>query len=56
MSIGGGARYRLDGRTPGQMRPVNIQMDVQKWATASLIWKQGSEAGIWECLKRSTGF
>jgi ribonuclease PH len=41
MSIGGGARYRLDGRTPGQMRPVNIQMDVQKWATASLIWKQG---------------
>ncbi len=41
MSIGGGARFRLDGRTPGQMRPVNIQMDVQKWATASLIWKQG---------------
>jgi ribonuclease PH len=23
------------------MRPVNVQMDVQKWATASLIWKQG---------------
>ena len=41
MSIGGGARFRADGRTPGQMRPVNIQMDVQKWATASLIWKQG---------------
>ncbi len=41
MSIGGSARYRLDGRTPGQMRPVNIQMDVQKWASASLIWKQG---------------
>ena len=41
MSIGGGARFRLDGRTPGQMRPVNLQMDVQKWATASLIWKQG---------------
>jgi len=41
MSIGGGARFRLDGRTPGQMRPVNVQMDVQKWATASLIWKQG---------------
>jgi ribonuclease PH len=40
MSIGG-MRYRHDGRTPGQMRPVNIQMDVQKWATASLIWKQG---------------
>jgi ribonuclease PH len=23
------------------MRPVNVQMDVQKWATASLIWQQG---------------
>jgi len=41
MSIGGTARFRADGRTPGQMRPVNVQMDVQKWATASLIWKQG---------------
>jgi ribonuclease PH len=41
MSIGGNARFRVDGRTPGQMRPVNIQMDVQKWASASLIWKQG---------------
>jgi ribonuclease PH len=36
-----GARYREDGRTAGQMRPVNVEMDVQKWATASLIWKQG---------------
>jgi exosome complex RNA-binding protein Rrp42 (RNase PH superfamily) len=34
MSIGG-MRYRADGRTPGQMRPVSIQMDVQKWASAS---------------------
>jgi ribonuclease PH len=34
-------RYRADGRTPGQMRPVSIQMDVQKWASASLIYKQG---------------
>jgi ribonuclease PH len=40
MSIGG-KRYRADGRTPGQMRPVSIQMDVQKWASASLIYKQG---------------
>lgn len=40
MSIGG-MRYRADGRTPGQMRPVSIQMDVQKWAAASLIYKQG---------------
>ena len=41
MSIGGGMRFRADGRTPGQMRPVSIQMDVQKWATASLIYRQG---------------
>ena len=40
MSIGG-MRYRADGRTPGQMRPISIQMDVQKWASASLIYKQG---------------
>lgn len=40
MSIGG-MRYRNDGRTPGQMRPVSIQMDVQKWASASLIYRQG---------------
>jgi ribonuclease PH len=41
MSIGGGMRFRADGRTPGQMRPVSIEMDVQKWATASLIYRQG---------------
>jgi ribonuclease PH len=41
MSIGGGMRFRGDGRTPGQMRPVSIEMDVQKWATASLIYRQG---------------
>jgi ribonuclease PH len=41
MSIGGGRRYRLDGRTPGQMRPVSIEMGVQKWAAASLIYRQG---------------
>ena len=41
MSIGGGMRYRADGRTPGQMRPVSVEMDVQKWATASLIYRQG---------------
>jgi ribonuclease PH len=40
MSIGG-MRYRADGRTPGQMRPVSIEMNVQKWATASLMYKQG---------------
>ena len=41
MSICGGKRYRLDGRTPGQMRPVAIEMNVQKWAAASLIYRQG---------------
>ena len=41
MSIGGGKRYRVDGRTPGQMRPVSIEMNVQKWAAASLIYRQG---------------
>ena len=41
MSIGGGMRYRADGRTPGQMRPVSVELDVQKWATASLIFRQG---------------
>ena len=41
MSIGGGMRYRADGRTPGQMRPVSIELGVQKWAAASLLYKQG---------------
>jgi ribonuclease PH len=41
MSIGGGMRYRADGRTPGQMRPVSIDVGVQKWAAASLIFRQG---------------
>ena len=41
MSIGGGMRFRADGRNPGQMRPVTIDLDPQKWATASLIYKQG---------------
>ncbi len=41
MSIGGGMRFRSDGRTPGQMRPVSIELGVQKWAAASLIYRQG---------------
>jgi ribonuclease PH len=41
MSIGGGMRFRSDGRTPGQMRPVSIELGVQKWAAASLIHRQG---------------
>src|SRR4051794_35212115 len=41
MSIGGGMRFRADGRTPGQMRPVSIELDVQKWTTASCIIRIG---------------
>ena len=41
MSIGGGARYRADGRTPGQLRPVSVTLDVQKWAAGSCIIRMG---------------
>jgi len=41
MSIGGGARFRADGRTPGQMRPVSMTLDVQKWAAASCLVRMG---------------
>lgn len=41
MSIAGGMRYRADGRTPGQMRPVSVELGVQKWAAASLLYRQG---------------
>ena len=41
MSIAGGMRFRADGRTPGQLRPVSVELDVQKWATASCIIRCG---------------
>ncbi|MDQ3492617.1 MAG: ribonuclease PH [Chloroflexota bacterium] len=41
MSIGGGVRFRADGRTPGQMRPVSMTLDVQKWAAASCLIRMG---------------
>ena len=41
MSIGGGLRYRADGRTPGQLRPVSITLDVQKWSGGSCIIRFG---------------
>jgi ribonuclease PH len=41
MSIGGGMQFRADGRNPAQMRSVSIDLNPQKWATASLIYKQG---------------
>ena len=40
MSIGG-MRFRADGRTPGQLRRVSIQLDVQKWAEGSCLVRFG---------------
>jgi ribonuclease PH len=41
VTIGAGPRYRADGRTPGQLRPASITLDVQKWTTASCIMRMG---------------
>jgi ribonuclease PH len=41
MSIGAGARFRADGRTPDQLRPVSMTLDVQKWAAASCLIRMG---------------
>jgi ribonuclease PH len=41
VTIGGGMRYRADGRTPGQLRPVSITIDVQKWSSGSCIVRMG---------------
>jgi ribonuclease PH len=41
MSIGGGMRFRSDGRTPGQMRPVSVTLDVQKSTAGSCIIRVG---------------
>lgn len=41
MSIGNGPRTRGDGRLPGQLRPVSVELDVQKWAAASVIFREG---------------
>jgi ribonuclease PH len=40
VSIGGG-RFRADGRTPGQLRRVGFQLDVQKWAEGSCTIEMG---------------
>ena len=40
MSIGGG-RFRADGRSPGQLRRVTFELDVQKWAEGSCIVSMG---------------
>ena len=40
MSIAGG-RYRADGRSPRQLRPVRFALDVQKWAEGSCTIEMG---------------
>ena len=40
MSLGG-SRFRADGRTPGQLRPVRFTLDVQKWAEGSCTVEMG---------------
>src|SRR3972149_5463996 len=34
-------RSRGDGRTPGQLRPTTIELDVQKWAEGSCLIRVG---------------
>jgi ribonuclease PH len=41
MSIGNGPRTRHDGRLPTQLRPVSVELDVQKWAAASVVMREG---------------
>ncbi len=41
MSIGNGPRTRGDGRLPAQLRPVSVELDVQKWAAASVVIREG---------------
>ena len=41
MSIGAGPRFRADGRTPGQLRPVSVTLDVQKSTAGSCIIRMG---------------
>jgi len=40
MSIAGG-RFRADGRSPRQLRPVRFTLDVQKWAEGSCTVEMG---------------
>jgi ribonuclease PH len=41
MTIGGGPRLRGDGRTPHQLRPVSVELGVQKWAEGSCLIRMG---------------
>ena len=40
MSIGG-TRFRADGRTPGQLRPLTLTLGTQKWAEGSCLIRVG---------------
>ena len=37
----GAPRFRQDGRNPSQLRPVRIELDVQKWAEGSCLIRMG---------------
>lgn len=37
----GATRFRQDGRNPGQLRQVRIELDVQKWAEGSCLIRMG---------------
>ncbi len=37
----GAARFRADGRTPGQLRPVTVTLNVQKWSEGSCVIRMG---------------
>ena len=41
MSIGNPPTIRADGRTPNQLRPINFQLGVQKWAEGSCLVRFG---------------
>jgi ribonuclease PH len=38
----GTARFRADGRTPAQLRPVSFTLGVQKWAEGSCLVEMGA--------------
>ncbi len=41
MTIGQGIRIRADGRAPVDLRPTSVELDVQKWTSASAIIRVG---------------
>ena len=41
MTMGAQSLLRADGRMPGDLRPISIQLGVQKWAEGSCLIKLG---------------